>query len=653
MKKRRLILIVSIALGLITLLVGSIYQWRGYVIHKQEERKYRSAVSLFKDQKASKALKIIDQVKDRNGHDRINHQWLDLELQCHLSLRNIAGLIHFYKTQTEILLNNEAASIQVARALIHKREWIDFANIIEKWEDRKKRQETWFFLNIDALVFQGHKDKAIEQLKSQKMEGKLEISRLIRLALFHDVTEFEKAWSYLDQAIAIEPHNAEVRTIRATLLERLGKYDVAQVEYGAAVLDGGDNPAYFDNLATFYQKRGNTELALKTWSDCIQKCPTDYVVLKTFFWSRVFQPVNLDWNSITIPSGPYSQIATMLMELPKGTFWFANNNNDLAMGSKRNSNRQELFWLRVLNALQLGQESKALHLLKFASNSGNSYNVDLGINLKRILNFRQNGKFYNDGTGSYNNTKNTGIKHQFFTKLDALALSHPYNQVLPKDIHGLLKSDYAFAACFLAGGWLEAAIQFTPLNKMAGQYPDWFSYGLTQAIRYNRSTDDALKFAFLQKKTPVLKLLISELYLSKNMLNEAMTDLEALAKLNTDVGFRASWLLSLTLLDNNHFASAQEVLHNNRQLRNSVIGKELLARISLAKGNTTEATKQYTDIENISLEASAYLARNAYNQEKWDEAQQFTTALIKQYPGKLKLWSQLETINSKLETVVD
>jgi hypothetical protein len=175
-------------------------------------------------------------------------------------------------------------------------------------------------------------------------------------------------------------------------------------------------------------------------------------------------------------------------------------------------------------------------------------------------------------------------------------------------------------------------------------YPDWFAYGLTQALRYNRGNKAALEYALKQKLTPSLDMLIAEIFLADNQRNKAIPRLQDLSRSDSDIGFRAAWLMSLAYLTKGDIKEASRIVNEKKSLSSSVTGKEILARIAINQGNTREADRLYGLLANESLEAKTYLARRAFVMKDWGAARKYTEDLLTYFPDMMELRENLDRI---------
>ena len=458
--------------------------------------------------------------------------------------------------------------------------------------------------------------------------------------------DLEAAWDLLEKASLADPRNTDVRSFRAQVLEYAGKAERARLEYVAAHLAEPDNPVLRDQLAEYYRRHAKYRLALETWADGLDQKPPDFFWLKTMFWSRISSPYQIDWSSYSLPEGELEPLLTYLLELPQDQFWDENALKDNPKVLKLADTRQEIYWLRLIQALKDGYETRAMDLLKDNPHRHSSFHPDIERALEIVLVYRRWGVIISPDQDK-DPQFGTAQQHQFFQQLDMLTKADTIltkGKPIPEETESLLKSDEAFAAVFLAGGWIEAALALHRTPMIPDDFPDWVAYGLTQAMRYNRGNMAALEFSSLQRPHTALDLLRAEILLAENHFDEAVSCLTQLTGHGSDIGFRASWLLSLAYLSSGDLVKAGKVIDTHPALAKSVTGKELLGRIAINRGNMAEADRIYASLLNDSLEAKAYLARRAFQEKDWETARSLTEELLTYFPDRLQLRANLEII---------
>jgi len=641
MKKSTLLKITAIASLVIIAVLGSVYGYisvRDYIKVKRDAEALDTARQFLKDNRPGKAFELL-KVRDQ-GITGNQQQWLHLELDVLEHIGNADRLRYLYDRNPGIFSGHEAASIMVARSMLATRDFEEFTTLRSSWQQIKSRPESWFALDIDALIVQGEVEKAIEKLQDSSLEGEADAVRLTRLALL--TSNLQEAWGYLERAFRIAPKNPDVRSFRAQILERMGKRDMARVEYVAAHLTDTSNPLYRDQLAEFYRRYDRLDLAVQTWAQDLDDRSADFIWLKALFWSKVATPTSLD--SAT-PSDLYGALAPLVMylqDLPQEAFWDEGVVKKYALNTRGFlEQRQEIYWLRILQAIKDDREQQAYELLLSHPFKRSSWNPDIEQALEQVLAYRLEQPQPVDAQGFFSRKGPASGKHQLFGQLDRLTTA----QVPEPALRNLLQSKAIFPAIFMAGGWREAALQLRAHENLSDTFPDWFAYGMAQSIRFNRGAEQALHFIEKQKQTSHVRLLKGELLLASGKLEAGMEQLELLSGSDSAIGFRAAWLLTLAYRDMNEVAKARGTLAKQPQLGKSITGQEIKARIALAEGRPDDADSIYTSLKTTSPEAMAWLAKKAFRAKEWQTARDMTMALQKQYPDRMQLRANLNAID--------
>ena len=612
---------------------------RGYLKQSRDEQAFRNAKTLLLDRRPEKAFDII-RSRDLTLPDR-HDAWLNLEIETLESLRNMDRLLSLYERRPSEFRKHETASLLVARALMYGDNRMAYEKIRNVWASGGKHPEWWFALDVDALIVRGKGDEALKLLRSRTFNGDADAERLIRLALLTGNRNLYEAWQYLEQAYRVAPKNPDVRSFRAQLLERIGKAPMARVEYVAAFLSDPENPLYRDQLADFYRRTGRMDLAVETWANGLNDRSADFIRLKALFWSRVASRATIGKVPDSDIPGKLGPFVAYLQNLPAGRFWDDGLFRKLPDGGEVLENRQEAYWLRVLQALKDGNEAKAYDLLLARPFSKGSWSPQIQGGLEKVLAFRLRQAPPLDEKELYAVGGKQTERHQFFDQLDRMARD---GEASP-ELRRLLQSKEAFAAVFMAGGWIEAALQLHAMPVLPDGMPDWLAYGMTQCLRFNRGVPEALEFAEKQPRTPVLELLDAELLLARKRTAEAVAKLDALSRQRSDAGYRAAWILSLVHLEAGKLENARVVLDRQPSLRDSVIGKEIQARMALAAGNAEKAGQIYQSLANSSAEALTYRARLAFRDKDWKSARQLNMELEKIYPDNMQLRANMKAID--------
>lgn len=638
------------------------------VIHDEASEKtdFLQAETLLSQDKIGEALNIIHQYEGRfSVATETGRKWYGLLMDAYVKSGNIAQLMVLYDVYPKGFATNEKASIMVADGYILAKRPQDYQKIREEWREKATLIDMWTVLDADALLLEGKREEALKLLKANKFEGTKDIDRLVRLALIYSNENPKIAWEYLAQAYNLDPKNPVILTYRGKLLESMGQDSLALYEYLSAVQAAPNDLYLRDQVAELYMRRGQTGLALAVWLETLSRPSLDLIWIKALFWSKVVTPVVFDWAKAASPQGDEKPFIEYLASLPKGAFWDKDAFEKIPKSNSYLSHLQVTFWLRLAQALKNGDEKEARNLLQFNNFSQSLINPQLEAALKRMLNYRLSGSLNDESSRLKAKNKEIIDKaaeakpligQTFFDQLSTFAsneLQGDASQQLPKDIRELIASEEAFAAAFLAAGWLEAAIQLHKMPVYPDSFPEWPAYGMTQALRANRSPKEALDFALKQKKTPSLTLLIGELYLADKSPDLALKAIDPYLKEESELGYRASWLASLIYVEKGEYKRAKEVIEAQPKLSEDVLGKEGLARIALLEGNADLAVKLYSQLQDQSPEAMSYLARQAFAEKDWRRAQELTERLLILFPDNPVLRGNLQEIMQQQDAKKD
>jgi len=613
-----------------------------------EEIELHKARDLLLKDKPGEAIRIIKHYQSEiEKKSFLGKQWLALFIQANEMQNHISQLHLLFEFSPEVFANHERASIKIATNFIDRDELPKYDEIRELWVDREQHQGEWVLLDVDRLLIEENKIQAIELLRKNSFSGDLEVGRLVRLALLTQDHQLEKSWQYLEKAYSIDPQNVKLRLYRAEFLEMAGKNDLALREYQSLVTEDPENLNYQDKLADFYIKRGEFDLALGIWEKYLTPDAPIEIWLKTFFWNKVVLPIDFDWKSAELPKGKLQPLLEYLIQLDHNDYW--SHDSFVRLSSSRDYliNRQETYWLRLISAIQNQDYKVVWNLLQYNTFSASSWNPNLEFALKQILKYRRK-----KGSNVINQSKLlveeqplfalSGNKPFFFSQLDQYVGQK--DRSIPSDLEALLKSPEVFAAALVSAGWTEAALDLHVMDRLPDQLPDWIVVGITQAIRENRDNEDALAFARKQKSNSSLDLLMGELFVEEGDFEAGLDKLNYLTQLGSDIGFRASWLVSLIHMENGDYERAKSVIKSETNLFKDVLGKEALARIALKEGNPQKADQIYHSIENRSSEAKSYLARIAFTNGEWSRARELTEQLLREHPTNRTLENNLKKI---------
>lgn len=660
---RRLIVILFLVFCVIGITLGYVYWPKVKQKLKSEYRPSREEEDadlaktreLLDQSKPDEAIKIIRKYENYiNNQTELGKEWLTLLIEVSTKLHNAQQLLILFNYYPEAFENNEEASILVGQAFLVTGKAKEFDQLRGKWKNRETIKESWFLLDADKMLLEGKNKEAIDYLKSQKFEGKKDVGRLVQLGFLVVNQDPQGAWNYFTEALQKDPQNPIIRLYRARLLEAAGKTSLALSEYISAAQTMPSNLSLRDQVAEFLLRYKQYISALQVWQESLPAPSADYIWIKAWFWSHVTTPIKFDWKSQPIPEGTLKPLLEYLVNLPQGTYWDQRAFEKIPNSNNYLRTQQITFWLRLIQDLKDGNEAGAAELLKVNPFKSVSWNPELELALKRILAYRATGSLQvEQAPSSPTSPKLIEQPKQQFSQPNIEVKpwqSNLYNQLndlaqasaletkkkeMPPDIKALLLSKEAFAGAFLTAGWFEAALAMHAMPIIPNEFPEWVAFGLTQAMRLNRPTDEALQFITKQKYSDALQLIAGELLIVRHENDAAIDKIQPLTKLHNDVGYRASWLLSLLYIDKKEYDKAKAAIEAQPQLAKDVLGQETLARIALLSGNTALADTLYSQLESKSAEAKSYLARKAFMNKDYKKAKELTQQLLIEYPTNL------------------
>ncbi|MCF7762880.1 MAG: hypothetical protein K9N62_04345 [Verrucomicrobia bacterium] len=639
---------VLLATGILALAFFGFRLWRQHVIETRAAQFLKTATEHLAGGRPDQAWKTLQsRPRARSGETEADRAtWNRLELQTLTELNALPRLLALYDRDPNAFLENEQAALLTARALIHNAELERFTTLRTAWTGREGAPESWFVLDVDFLLVQNKLEEAHQLLKSRSFPGGRDSGRLARLALLEYDTDRTAAWDHLERAFLADPANPDIRLFRGQVLEQSGNPALALVEYSAAATAKPRDPILADQLAEFYRRSGSHPMAIRVWaSGLTNSIATDRTWIKTYFWGRLARPSGLDLRSIPPPAGDLQGFAKYLATLPGDRFWNSETFAPIPESRRFLQERQETFWLSLLQSLLVSDEAQAATLLENNRFRLRSWNLDLESALLRVLVFRRTGELrFPTAVHIPLSPLPAKSRHELFELIDAATALDGATPPMPPDLATFLRGPDVFTALLLAGYWPEAALRLQGNRPVPKDSPEWFNGSLAQAYRFNRGPEDALQFIASQTPNSSLDLLAAEIQIAEGRSADAIARLKTLAVGDTPRSFRAAVLLASVHLDEDRPAGAREVLSSHTGLRNSVLGKELEARASLAEGKQEEADRQFAALEKESVRAKSYLAQRAYQQKNWARARQLTQELLKDFPEQKQLRLNLQAI---------
>jgi|GEM_PF-2476154 len=536
------------------------------------------AENYFKKAQYEDALRVISRYADSiDTNSSLGPEWLELLINTSEKTLDIQQLVVIHEYYPEILKKNEKASLLVAESYLLNGQDTEYRVIRDQWRATANLENSWMILDADYLLTQGQFEKAQSLLETKSLQGKDEIGRLVRLALFNASDNPEKSLELLQLGLTIDPTDIDVYLYEIKLLEKLGKNEEALAAYKRALTNNPKSIFLRDQLGDFYARHQQWANAFNTWTDSLSiavdrdELIQEEILVKAIFLDRMLNGNKHDWNQSLHSNGQLRPLISYLLQLDKNSFIDKNAFSKLAFKNEYLENSQVTYWLLLLDALKNNDKDKALTLIHESPFKDVSFNPSLEFAFLQAINFQKTGSLLSPDL----------IKHD---KSDhPLLKSLGSNENLDNSIQALLKSKEIFSSLALASGWTEAGIELHQMEVFPDHFPEFAIIELTEALRVSRGDKVALDFAGKQKFDINIAFLI----------------------------------------------------------------QELSARIALEEGNLEHATRIYETISDKSFEAKSYLARKAYKEKNYKQAQAFTEELLQKYPGNALLMENLKKIQEK------
>lgn len=621
-----------------------------------EVEDFENAKALLEGGKDVEALQIITLYKKTmESGSRSGKKWFDLYVQGLANTKDVSSLAFAYQLHPDSLAKNEKGALLLSQAFLISGNIDDFVTLRNMWNGKERSADKWFLLDADKLISQGKTKQALEFLKSHSFRGKQDADRLIRLALLYVQDDPKTAWEYLENAKEQDPENPEIFTYRARLLELTGRSSLAHIEYLNAQKSDRDNSAYRDQLAEFYIRNKKYPYAINAWVGELATASESSHLIKGWFWNQVTNPANIDWSKAVTRQSEYQPFLHYLFSLPKGTYWSDEAYKKIAGGKQLYRTEQAIFWLRLISLLNTGHEKEASDLLRFNPFRSYSWNPELALTLERILTFREKAVLQDDrGRSPYADTKGTPVDTlqerkgtaKLFKQIDQYTKK---SATLPDGLKDLINSPEAFSAAFLAAGWAEAGLSLHRMDVIPQNFPEYVAFNVAEALKVTRGNVKALEFATQQYSSPFLNLLIASIEISEGNTKHGLKKIEALSKEQSEAGIKAASLRAEVLLEQKEYAAAKEAVLANPVFSDQLEGKELLARIAHLQQDNKTAARIYAGIADKSVEAKSFIAKQAFEEENWEQARKFTQELLQHSPNNSTLMNNLAIINEKLQ----
>ncbi len=473
--------------GTLTVLVGApaltLYLRRCARIARERKLENR-ATQLIDRAEPEQALSLIRAHIARDTKREL--RWRKLEARALDRMEAIGDLVALDTERPDAIRDDEPLSLKVARAYVETEHWDALHGLRDAWRQRESASVDWLVVDSDELAAKDQTEAARSLLESADIARNP--AAMARLAYHLHSASPDRTSEFLGRARKLAPDHPGVQRFLGKILEQEGKTTEALAAYHTARELAPRDPFYCDHLAEFHIRQGEILPALRVWCEGMAPPSMDYLWLKIAFWRKVAIPIPLEWPNKQ-PPGALMPIVELIRNLPEGRFWDAAPFAPLVEVNPALDARQEVFWLRLLEALRVKREDEALRLLNLNRFGRKSWHPDLEIALFHIVTYRRLG-FLDPKVGRPERPSPT--QHRLFEHLHAWAAGERAQPDL--EIERLIRGEEAFAAALLAAGWNEAALQLRRVPLSRSEYPSWYLDELAAAVQSNRGEKAAQEF---------------------------------------------------------------------------------------------------------------------------------------------------------------
>jgi Flp pilus assembly protein TadD len=636
--KTRILWIVGGVVVTAAILAAALVYWRQAAATSARERAYTTAEKAANDGRWAEARAILEDQTRKRGRaadPAAQARWQKLEFRVAGGLKDFAAIEALAGLHPELVATDETTALWLWRLRSAARDEPGAAAVRAVWQNRGKDTVGWMCAEVDRLVNSGRREDARKLLAGATAVDAAAVPLVMRRALLADTpAELQRAF---EQAYRLDPTNADLRSLRASALESVGQPAYARVDYVAALLADPRNPMRRDELASFYLRQGNLPDAVATWREGLGPLSPDFLWERALFWGRVIGQAAPDMA--LAGESRRTRFAGWLAAMPADKFWDEAGYGNLHLPAAHAQREPAVTWLRLLEFVRTGDLTSALATLQQAPAVAVATAPALHAALRLTLAVRTGAKPVDTGIAW---PVSRGAGHRWW---DVLGAASRGDRDASAELTGVATGPQAVVATLLAAGWTGPACALADWAQAAKLgTPGWVQFGLLQARRMVEGPAKALVWAEGLPPVPEIELVRAELQLGAGRTGEATKTLQRLATLANDTGYAAGWTLAIWLLEQGEHLKAAEVVAGSPQLRGTIAGTELRARCLLAGGRAAEAKTLYESIADNSLEAGAYLARQAFSRRDWAEARRLTEYWLGRLPDNLVLRANLEAI---------
>lgn len=399
----------------------------------------------------------LARVKDalQTPMDRASRRAL-VDLECTLleDVGDGASLAAVVERDADAVYDRERASLLAGRALLTAENPDGYELARDRWREDNTFERRWQELDADALLARGDGADVESALYGQTLTTKDDAGLLARLAVATARHTIERASDLANEAVALAPKNAEVHLARARIQEKSGTLKEAERSLARALGLTPRDPAIRLEVGAYFRRRGAYAKAIAVWATGLKRPSNADIWLQTLFWRKVAHPVRIDLTGLALPEGRLRPLIEFLCALPENELWNSAKFEEIAGAYPDLTARQEVFWLRLLEALRNRDEKTALYLLNVQRFGTESWCRNLEVALTLITSYRSAG-FMDPNAATGGSKDEVAGGHAFFIQLNQWARGEM--KVVPDDLRKTVEGGTAFAAACSAAGWKAAS----------------------------------------------------------------------------------------------------------------------------------------------------------------------------------------------------
>lgn len=639
--KRTGLLIGVVVMLLVCALAGT-WWWREAAARAALARTLAATERAVTGSRWAEARAILEDQGRRRGRPSepvAARRWVELEYRVAGGLRDFATMEALVARDASLAGLDEDAALWLWRMRRVAGDEAAAATVRALWRGREKMPVAWTCAEVDALWAAGRRDEARDLLdRATDTDGATaSVPIWLRKAMLG--ADAQGRFAAFEKAYQLDPANADARGLRAVLLERSGQTAYARVDYVAALVADPANPLRRDDLASFYLRQGDLATAVTTWREGLDEKSPDFMWTRAAFWGRVSGPPLA--SAVTqLAESRKSRYAGWLTLLPSGRFWDEAGYAALHLPAEHAQREPSVFWLRLLEQLSAGDWAAASEAMRAAPTVAEAADPLLLASLRATAAVRL-GKTPAETGIAWPGAASEPTAHRW---RGVIAAALRGDAAAGSEFAAVAAGPQAAAAALLAAGWTGPALELADWPTAAkADTPGWLRFGLLQARRLVRGPSDALAWGETLPEYPETDYAVAALKLAAGRA-DAEPALRRLAARKDDTGFAAAWLLATRLLEQNRANEAVELVAANSALAASNEGKGLRARAALAAGRNDEARSLFEPLAETSLEAGAWLARDAFAAGDFTKARRLTEFWSARYPDDLQLRENLVAV---------